>query len=83
MSKKNTSFWNQLLLYSDEISTLTGPTGDNRPKESHERLLSYLFSLDETYGKTFDPARDFEEYVAMNFCRAVCRFLNDSAPPAT
>ncbi|MEA3300561.1 MAG: hypothetical protein U9R22_10095 [Pseudomonadota bacterium] len=67
-------FWNQLLARRDTIAAL--PPGDS---ETREALMAQLLAVVEPYDRHFDPADDFEAYVAVSLCRAIAAALADGA----
>ena len=66
-------FWNQLLARRDAIAALPG-SGDTR-----RALVNQLMAVVEPYDRHFDPADDFEAYVAVSLCRAIAAALADGA----
>lgn len=71
----NTAFWNQLLLRSDSIGDISSQLPD-----AAEQLLAQLATIGEQFDRVFDPAEQFEEYVAVAFCQAVQRALQAARP---
>jgi hypothetical protein len=74
---KNTAFWNQLLLRSDSIGDIKSGS-----PEAAEQLLAQLATIGEQFDRVFDPADQFEEYVAVAFCQAIQRALQPQRPAA-
>ncbi|MBC6905305.1 hypothetical protein DWB84_07520 [Saccharophagus sp. K07] len=66
----NNVFWNQLLMRGDSIAGI-----NPRAEDALEQVLAQLATLTEQYDRVFDPADQFEEYVAVNFCQALQRAL--------
>lgn len=66
----NNAFWNQLLMRSDSIADI-----DPNATDAAERVLAQLNTIAEQFDRVFDPADQFEEYVAVNFCQALQRAL--------
>ncbi len=62
----NNVIWNQLLSVSDEL---------NDAKQSKEEkiklLIAQLESIEITHERSFDPAENFEEYVAVALCQSI------------
>lgn len=71
---KNTHFWNQLLMRSDSIVDI-----DPQADDAREQILGQLTTISEQFDRTFDPADQFEEYVAVAFCQAVQRALTSKS----
>src|SRR5688572_23295367 len=67
---RNTHFWNQLLMRSDSIADIDSQAGDAR-----EQILGQLTAIGEQFDRSFDPADQFEEYVAVALCQALQRAL--------
>lgn len=66
----NNAFWNQLLMRSDSIADIDPNTAD-----AAAQVLAQLATVAEQFDRAFDPADQFEEYVAVNFCQALQRAL--------
>jgi len=66
----NSVFWNQLLMRSDSISEIHSDADG-----ATEQILAQLSTITEQFDRTFDPADQFEEYVAVAFCQALARAL--------
>lgn len=66
----NNVFWNQLLMRGDSIAAISPGATD-----AIEQVLAQLATLTEQFDRAFDPADQFEEYVAVNFCQALQRAL--------
>ena len=73
----NNTFWNQLLLRSDSIGDINSQAPD-----ASEQLLAQLATIGEQFDRVFDPADQFEEYVAVAFCQAIQRALQPKRPAA-
>lgn len=63
-------FWSQLLARRDAIAAL--PRGDG---ETRAALMAQLLAVVEAYDRHFDPADQFEAYVAVSLCRAIAAAL--------
>jgi len=63
-------FWNQLLARRDAIAALPACDSDIRAV-----LADQLMAVVEPYDRHFDPADDFEAYVAVSLCRAIATAL--------
>lgn len=61
-----TQFWNQLLVRCDAIAAIDPGADDARAQ-----LSAQLETIATAYGQHFDPADQFEEYVAMALCRTI------------
>ena len=63
--------WEQLLSLSDDLIN---------PKQSQEELLKLLITrlsaIDIAHERAFDPAENFEEYVAVGLCQAIKQVLD-------
>lgn len=46
--------------------------------DSVENLVYFLVGIEEQYRGKFDPAIEFEEYVAVNLCSSIRRVLEGS-----
>lgn len=66
----NSAFWNQLLMRSDSISDIKSDAAD-----AAEQIFAQLSTITEQFDRVFDPADQFEEYVAVAFCQAVQKAL--------
>lgn len=64
-------FWSHLLSCSDVIATLDGETDD-----ALDSLQTQLETLVELYRKEFDPAEEFEAYVALTLCQSITQVLS-------
>jgi len=67
---RNTIFWNQLLMRSDSITDI-----DPQAADAREQVIAQLSTISEQFDRTFDPADQFEEYVAVALCQALQRAL--------
>jgi hypothetical protein len=67
---RNTTFWNQLLMRSDSIADI-----DPAAADAKEQVIAQLATIGEQFDRTFDPADQFEEYVAVTLCQALQRAL--------
>lgn len=63
-------FWNQLLMRSDNIVDINA----NAP-DAVEQVRAQLNTISEQFDRVFDPADQFEEYVAVALCQALQRAL--------
>ena len=63
-------FWNQLLMRSDSITDL-----DPNAADTVEQVRAQLSTITEQFDRVFDPADQFEEYVAVALCQALQRAL--------
>ncbi len=68
--KKDFTFWNSLLTHADAIADIDPVSAD-----ALEQLQAQLVTIDEAFGRSFDPADAFEEYVAVALCRSVQQTL--------
>ena len=69
-------FWNHLLVRRDAIAAI-----DPRAADAREQLLAQLSTIDECFQRSFDPADQFEEYVAVSLCQALASALKAQKPP--
>lgn len=67
---KNNVFWNQMLMRSDSIMDI-----DPNAPDALEQVRAQLNTIAEQFGRVFDPADQFEEYVAVTLCQALQRAL--------
>lgn len=67
---KNNVFWNQMLMRSDSIMDI-----DPNAPDALEQVRAQLNTIAEQFGRVFDPADQFEEYVAVALCQALQRAL--------
>lgn len=63
-------FWNQLLMRSDSIVDI-----DSKASDAVEQVRAQLNTITEQFDRVFDPADQFEEYVAVALCQALQRAL--------
>lgn len=63
-------FWNQLLMRSDSIVDV-----DSNAPDAVEQVRAQLNTITEQFDRVFDPADQFEEYVAVALCQALQRAL--------
>lgn len=70
----NKLFWNQLLMRSDSIADIKAGAPD-----ALEQVRAQLGTITEQFDRVFDPADQFEEYVAVAFCQALQRALTPQA----
>lgn len=67
----NHILWDQLLSLSDDI------TNPKQSKDELQKLLmTRLEAIDIAHERTFDPAENFEEYVAVGLCQAIKQVLD-------
>lgn len=66
----NTLFWNQMLMRSDSIVDI-----DSNATDAVEQVRAQLTTITEQFDRVFDPADQFEEYVAVALCQALQRAL--------
>jgi hypothetical protein len=67
---RNSMFWNQLLMRSDSIGDI-----DPQAADAGEQVIAQLSTIGEQFDRVFDPADQFEEYVAVALCQALRRAL--------
>lgn len=67
---KNNLFWNQMLMRSDSIVDI-----DPNAPGALEQVRAQLNTITEQFDRVFDPADQFEEYVAIALCQALQRAL--------
>jgi hypothetical protein len=63
-------FWNQMLMRSDSIVDI-----DPNAPDATEQVRAQLSTITEQFDRAFDPADQFEEYVAVALCQALQRAL--------
>lgn len=66
----NNLFWNQMLMRSDSIVDI-----DPNAPDAIEQVRAQLSTITEQFERVFDPADQFEEYVAVALCQALQRAL--------
>jgi hypothetical protein len=66
----NDLFWNQMLMRSDSISDIDASASD-----AVAQVVAQIATITEQFDRTFDPADQFEEYVAVALCQALQRAL--------
>jgi hypothetical protein len=66
----NNLFWNQMLMRSDSIVDI-----DPNAPDALEQVRAQLNTIAEQFDRVFDPADQFEEYVAVALCQALQRAL--------
>jgi hypothetical protein len=66
----NKIIWNQLLSVSDELNDST-----QSKEEKIKLLIAQLESIEITHERSFDPAENFEEYVAVALCQSIKKVL--------
>lgn len=69
-------FWNHLLACSEAIASI-----DCQGGEALSSLQAHMDTLVECYGKEFDPAEEFEAYVAFALCQSIARILFQAGKP--
>ena len=68
----NNIIWNQLLSVSDELNDST-----QSKEEKIKLLIAQLESIEITHERSFDPAENFEEYVAVALCQSIKKVLEN------
>lgn len=67
----NNVIWNQLLSVTDQL---------NDPQQTQENkiklLITQLESIEVAHERSFDPAENFEEYVAVSLCQSIKKTLD-------
>lgn len=63
-------FWFYLMNIGENIAAL-----DPDDRELESKLLEQLDTLQEVYGRSFDPVDDFEAYAAVYFGNSIRRLL--------
>ncbi|XPF93834.1 hypothetical protein ACM9HF_17715 [Colwellia sp. RE-S-Sl-9] len=66
----NHIIWNQLLSISDKLNESEALT-----ENTIEKLIAQLESINIAHERSFDPAENFEEYVAVTLCQAINKVL--------
>ena len=62
----DSEFWNQLLVRREFIAAI-----DPASPQAHTQLEAQLATLAEQYDRAFDPADNFEAYVAISLCKTL------------
>ena len=62
----DTEFWNQLLVRHEAMAAI-----DPASPQAQSQLEAQLATLAEQYDRVFDPAEDFEAYVAVSLCKTL------------
>lgn len=75
MHGSNSHFWNQLIIYADEINKQSAmhSTGES---DRLAIITEYLGTLDEIYGRSIDPVENFEAYATVELCRAILKAIS-------
>lgn len=60
------------------VQTLADTMDD--PSSTIQDLKAHLLAVDEGFSHAFDPADQYEEYVAVQFCRGLRRRLERIVP---
>ena len=68
----NNEIWNQLLAITEQLNNV-----ELSKEDSINLIVSRLQSIDIAYERSFDPADNFEEYVAVALCQAIKNTLED------
>ncbi|MGJ8694080.1 MAG: hypothetical protein ACSHW0_16550 [Thalassotalea sp.] len=68
----NHILWNQLLSLSDELEQ-----GQQTKAALLKVLISRLEAIEIAHERSFDPAENFEEYVAVGLCQAIKKVLTE------
>lgn len=67
-------FWYYLLNVSESLDAIQPD-----PEKAREQLLEYLETVEEVFGKSFDPVDEFEKFSATALCKSIRKFLQASA----
>ncbi len=69
----NNQFWNQLFTMASSVGQ-----ADETKESALARLEEQLETIEVMYRGSFDPADNFEEYVAVALCNAVNKAISQS-----
>ena len=71
----NNQFWNHIFALASAIEE----TGES-DESSLDQVKGQLETIEVLYQRTFDPADNYQEYVAVSLCNAVNKVLSRNSP---